>query len=221
MTSSTHPTSRIVIVEDDPDVREHFIDIISSAPDLDIAGVADCLRQARDLLSLAPELFLIDIGLPDGSGLDFIPEIKAASDARILVVTSFGDRETVVTAIEAGADGYLLKDSSAATILEGIAVTLAGGAPISASAAVYLLERLRSKPVQPTANPAQEELTARETELLRVFAKGSSYKEAARELGISPLTVGNHVKSIYRKLAVHSRGEAVFAAVKSGKLELG
>jgi DNA-binding NarL/FixJ family response regulator len=221
MTSSTHPTSRIVIVEDDPDVREHFIDIISSAPDLDIAGVADCLRLARGLIPLEPELFLIDIGLPDGSGLDFIPEIKAACDARILVVTSFGDRETVVTAIEAGADGYLLKDSSAATILDGIAVTLAGGAPISASAAVYLLERLRSKAAQSRANPAQEELTARETELLRVFAKGSSYKEAARELGISPLTVGNHVKSIYRKLAVHSRGEAVFAAMKSGKLDLG
>ena len=221
MPTSAHLTSRIVIVEDDPDVREHFIDIISNAADLDIAGVADCLRLARGMIPLKPELFLIDIGLPDGSGLDFIPEIKAASDARILVVTSFGDRETVVTAIEAGADGYLLKDSSAATIIEGIAVTLAGGAPISASAAVYLLEKLRSKAPAPAANPQEEDLTARETELLRVFAKGSSYKEAARELGISPLTVGNHVKSIYRKLAVHSRGEAVFAAMKSGKLDLG
>jgi DNA-binding NarL/FixJ family response regulator len=221
MPSPPNSTRRIVIVEDDPDVREHFIDIISRASDLDIAGVADCLAQARNLLELRPALFLIDIGLPDGSGLDFIPEIKASGDARILVVTTFGDRETVVSALGAGADGYLLKDSSPQVILEGISVTLDGGAPISAAAAVYLLERLRGGVALQAPIGNDEKLTSRETELLRMFARGSSYKEAARELGISPLTVGNHVKAIYRKLEVHSRGEAVYAALKSGKLDLG
>jgi DNA-binding NarL/FixJ family response regulator len=222
MPSAAHSTRRIVIVEDDPMVREHFIEIISGAPDFDIAGVAENLRQAHSLISLKPELFLIDIGLPDGSGLDFIPEIKAGCEARILVVTSFADKETVVAAIEAGADGYLLKDSSTPVILDGISVTLDGGAPISAAAAVFLLEHMRAgaRPLGPQSG-AVEALTPREIELLKLFAKGSSYKEAARELGISPLTVGNHVKSIYRKLAVHSRGEAVFAAVRAGKLDLG
>lgn len=217
-----HPkTYRIAIVEDDPIVREHLIDIVTAAPDLDLAGVAPNLARARELVMLAPDLFMVDVGLPDGSGLDLVPFVKANCAARVLVITSFGDRETVVSAIGAGADGYLLKDSNPEVIRDGIRVTLEGGAPISASAAVYLLERLRhgGQVIEP-AIQEDNGLTPREVELLEVFAKGSSYKEAARLLGISPLTVGNYVKSIYRKLAVHSRGEAVYEAVKTGQLRL-
>lgn len=217
-----HPaTHRIAIVEDDPIVREYMIEIVTAAPDLDLAGVAPNLARARDLVALAPDLFLVDVGLPDGSGLDLVPHVKANCAARVLVVTSFGDRETVVTAIAAGADGYLLKDSDPEVIRDGIRVTLAGGAPISAAAAVYLLERLRhgGGMIAP-AIETDSGLTPREVELLEVFAKGSSYKEAARLLGISPFTIGNYVKSIYRKLAVHSRGEAVYEAVKTGQLKL-
>lgn len=208
------------MVEDDPVVREHFIEIISRASNLDLVGVAPSLGKAADLIAKNPDLFLVDIGLPDGSGLDFIPKIKAGCDAKALVVTSFGDRETVVSAVRAGADGYLLKDSSAAVILDGIEVTLEGGAPISSAAAVYLLDRLRNAPEIEVAAPENSGLTPREVELLELFAKGESYKDAARTLGISPLTVGNHVKSIYRKLAVHSRGEAVYEAIKTGQLSI-
>ena len=97
-----------------------------------------------------------------------------------------------------------------------------GGAPISASAAVYLLDRLRQREPDTTPDPDRrlEHLTAREIELLKVFARGQSYKEAARSLGISPLTVGNHVKAIYRKLEVNSRGEAVYAAIRRGDLRV-
>lgn len=212
---------RIAIVEDDPIVREHLIDIVSSAAELDLAGVAATLAKAAELLALEPDLYLLDIGLPDGSGLDFVPRIKQAGSAKVLIITSFGDRETVVTALAAGADGYLLKDSGSATILDGIEATMAGGAPVSAAAAVYLLEHLRRGP--PLAEAVVDDdsgLTPREIELLELFAKGYSYKEAARFLGISPLTVGNYVKSIYRKLEVHSRGEAVYEAVKTGQLRL-
>ncbi|MCB2088828.1 MAG: response regulator transcription factor [Sphingomonadaceae bacterium] len=212
--------SRIAIVEDNATVREHFIEIISTADGLDLAGIAPNLAKAGDLIRQQPDLFLVDIGLPDGSGLDFIPKIKAGCTAKALVVTSFGDRETVVSAIRAGADGYLLKDSSPAVILDGIEVTLAGGAPISASAAVYLLDRLRDGSTIEVATPEDSGLTPREVELLELFAKGESYKDAARTLGISPLTIGNHVKSIYRKLAVHSRGEAVYEAIKTGQLKI-
>lgn len=215
---------RIAIVEDDPTVREHFIEIVSDQDGLDLAGIAPTLSKARDLLSQTqkPDLVLLDIGLPDGSGLDFIAEIRERCDAKILIVTSFGDRETVVGAIRAGADGYLLKDSSVSQILDGIEATLAGGAPVSAAAAVYLLDRLRRDPSIEVEQVAEENagLTPREVELLQLFAKGESYKEAARSLGISPLTVGNHVKSIYRKLAVHSRGEAVYEAMKTGQLKI-
>lgn len=215
---------RIAIVEDDPTVREHFIEIISDQDGLDLVGVAPSLAKARELFaqSQKPDLVLLDIGLPDGSGLDFIEELRGLCDARILIVTSFGDRETVVAAIRAGADGYLLKDSNVGQILDGIEATLEGGAPVSAAAAVYLLDRLRQEPEMAAEAVTQEDsgLTPREVELLELFAKGESYKSAARSLGISPLTVGNHVKSIYRKLAVHSRGEAVYEAMKTGQLKI-
>lgn len=212
--------SRIAVVDDDPIVRDYLIDIVTSASELDLAGVAPNLAKARELLALEPDLFLVDIGLPDGSGLEFVPEVKAHGQARVLVLTSFGDRNTVVSAIRAGADGYMLKDSSPAAILDGIRVTLAGGAPVSSAAAVYMLEQLRAAPMVAVAETEDNGLTAREIDLLQVFAKGGSYKEAARILGISPLTVGNHVKSIYRKLEVHSRGEAVYEAIKTGQLKI-
>ena len=223
-TSGRNWNHRIAIVEDDPVVREHFIEIISDQDGLDLGGIAPSLAKARDLLAQKqkPDLVLLDIGLPDGSGLEFISEIRAACDAKVLIVTSFGDRETVVGAIRGGADGYLLKDSSVTQILDGIEATLAGGAPVSAAAAVYLLDRLRREPALDVDQVAEEDagLTPREVELLQLFAKGESYKDAARSLGISPLTVGNHVKSIYRKLAVHSRGEAVYEAMKTGQLRI-
>ncbi|APE27945.1 response regulator [Aurantiacibacter gangjinensis] len=216
--------ARVAILDDDPAIREHLTEIVTSCPDYDLAGTAPTIARARDLVvRKQPDLFLVDVGLPDGSGIDFIGFAKQQRDCKVLMITSFGDRETVVRALEAGADGYLLKDSTPASILDGIAATLDGGAPISPSAATYLLERLQGDGPQATStsdDPDAAPLTAREVELLEVFAKGMSYKEAARALDISPLTVGNHVKSIYRKLAVHSRGEAVYTAIRSGQLKI-
>lgn len=212
---------RVVIVDDDPVVRAHFRDIVGKQPALTLAGEADCLAGAMGLLAVDPDIFLLDLGLPDGSGLDLIPVIRASCEARVLVVTSFGDRETVVRALRAGADGYLLKDSDSNVILSGIEATLVGGAPISPAAAVYLLDTLRAPAQGATASDLDTSLlTPRESELLKLFAKGASYKEAARVLEISPLTVGNFVKSIYRKLAVNSRGEAVYQAVAAGHIKL-
>ena len=216
MTEGQQPR-RIGVLEDSGPVRDHFLHIIDEAEDLTLCGVATCLSETSALLAAQPDLVLTDLGLPDGSGLDFIPLAKAAG-ARSLVITAFGDRDTVLAALSAGADGYLLKDSPTQAVLDGIRVTLDGGAPISAAAAVFLLERFREPVV--VAAPAAERLTPREAELLTLFSRGCSYKSAARELGISPLTVGDHVKAIYRKLEVNSRGEAVFAAVQRGQLRL-
>lgn len=211
---------RISLLEDDVNVAAHFVDIITSDPELSLDIQAGSIAEAQAILGRGADLVLTDIGLPDGSGLDFIRTLKAVRECKVLVVTAFGDRDTVVAALRAGADGYLLKDSTPETILDGIHVTLMGGAPISASAAVYLLDRLRQSETDETPAVAAESLTRREVELLTVFARGQSYKEAARSLGISPLTVGNHVKAIYRKLEVTSRGEAVYVAMRRGQLRL-
>ncbi|MFM6853018.1 MAG: response regulator [Sphingopyxis sp.] len=227
-------TARIAIVEDDPIVRQYFLRIISMESRYDIVGVAPDIRTGRSLIGLKPDLFLLDIGLPDGSGYDLVQPIKEGCGAKALVISSFGDRDTVVRAISAGADGYLLKDSAPSIILEGIGVTLDGGSPISPSAAVYLLDHLRATPPAgmgagmggagavmggaDAPGASEDRLTDREIDLLSAFATGKSYKEAARTLGISPHTVGNHVKSIYRKLEVHSRSEAVREARRGGEL---
>lgn len=218
MTNPVEPR-RIAVLEDSAPVRDYFLHIIEEATDLCLSGVASRLADAPDLLTGQPHLILTDLGLPDGSGLDFIPRIKAAG-IRSLVITAFSDRETVVAALRAGADGYLLKDSSGEAVLDGIRATLDGGAPISAAAAVFLLEALKAPSNAVPDIPTAERLTPRETDLLTLFSRGHSYKSAARELGISPLTVGDHVKAIYRKLEVNSRGEAVFVAVQRGQLNL-
>jgi DNA-binding NarL/FixJ family response regulator len=218
MTDPSPPVPvRIAIIEDEPAVRRYFMQIMGLAEAYDVIAMAPDLATGRGLIGLAPDLFLMDIGLPDGNGYDLVPEIKAGCGAKVLIISSFGDRETVVTALGAGADGYLLKDSTPQQILDGIAITLEGGAPVSPAAAVYLLDLLRAPPAvsqdQP-ASAADDRLTQRETELLRAFAEGKSYKEAARVLGISPHTVGTHVKAIYRKLEVNSRSEAIREAFR-------
>lgn len=209
--TSEEQTARIAIIEDDPMVRKYFMRILSASARHDVVGVAPDIATGRALIGLHPDLFLMDIGLPDGSGYDLVPEIKAGCGARALIISAFGDRDTVVRALSAGADGYLLKDSTPEQILDGIAITLDGGAPVSPAAAVYLLELLRNPAAStPPRAPVEETgLTPREIDLLRAFAAGRSYKESARELGISPHTVGNHVKSIYRKLEVRTRGDAL------------
>ncbi len=218
MTAVPSAPVRIAIVEDEPAVRRYFMQIMAQAEGYDVVAMAPDLATGGGLIALDPDLFLMDIGLPDGNGYDLVPDIKAGCSAKVLIISSFGDRETVVTALSAGADGYLLKDSTPQQILDGIAITLDGGAPVSPAAAVYLLDLLRAPVVSPSepSTPAaiDDRLTQRETELLRAFAEGKSYKEAARVLGISPHTVGTHVKAIYRKLEVNSRSDAIRQAFR-------
>jgi len=213
-----HGTVSIAIIEDEPAVRRYFMQIMGIAEGYDVIAIAPDLATGRGLIALQPDLFLMDIGLPDGNGYDLVPEIKAGCAAKVLIISSFGDRDTVVKALSSGADGYLLKDSTPQQILDGIAITLDGGAPVSPAAAVYLLDLLRARPPAPQGLPsgvADDRLTQRETELLRAFADGKSYKEAARVLGISPHTVGTHVKAIYRKLEVNSRSDAIRQAFRN------
>jgi DNA-binding NarL/FixJ family response regulator len=138
-----------------------------------------------------------------------------------MVVTVFGDETHVVAALEAGALGYLLKDGSADYIANSILEMLGGGSPISPPIARYLLRRFRGlEEAQLPDGSEAPRLSEREREVLTMIVKGFSYAETAKLLGVSAHTVTTHVRSIYRKLEVHSRGEAVYEALQLGIVKL-
>ncbi|MCA9556262.1 MAG: response regulator transcription factor [Myxococcales bacterium] len=202
---------RILIVEDEPQARERFQRAVASLASATLLA-ASC-AEARPHLATTPDLLLTDLGLPDGDGVSLIKEASTRGIPS-LVITVFGDERRVMEAIEAGASGYLLKDGGTQDVAKAVSDVLAGGAPISPRIAKYLLRRLQPAP----GNTPEVELTAREAEVLGLIAKGFTYAEIGEVLALSTHTVGSHVRKIYRKLAVTSRGEAVFEAMQLGLL---
>lgn len=212
----------VAIIEDDPVVAGHLARAIERDGALRLVGTADSVAQGRELLRQRPDVTVLDLSLADGSGIDLLRlrEAEGYGDGRFLVLTVFGDEASVMSALAAGADGYLVKDMETEQFLQGLHETLDGGAPLSASVATYLLKNFRRGGDEP--GPASEvtaRLSARELTLLRLFATGRTNKEAARELNLSPHTVSDYVKGIYRKLQVRSRAEAVCKALNGHMLE--
>ncbi len=212
----------VLIIEDDTPTRARLADAVGATDDLELAGAVGSCDQARAFLAAndTPSVMLVDIGLPDGSGIDLIRESRALTPPpEAMVISVFGDERHVVSAIEAGATGYLLKD--AANVADSIRKLLQGGSPISSSIARHLLKRFRGPDAAPdTQDPALPSLTPRETDVLKLVAKGFTYAEIAGMLDLSVHTVTTHVKNTYRKLEVRSRGEAVFEAVQRGIVEI-
>lgn len=208
-----------MIVEDDPAFLNRFCRIVTSDPEFELFAAVRDGASARDTLERgAPDVLLVDLGLPDMSGIEIIRETsRRYPDTDIMVVTVFGDEEHVLASVEAGATGYLLKDSLPEEFIDLIKELRAGGSPISPIIARRLLKKLRS-PCAATQAGAQDhrQLSTRESEILSLIAKGFSFAEIAKLLEISPHTVTTYVKKIYQKLAVHSRGEAVYEASKMG-----
>jgi DNA-binding NarL/FixJ family response regulator len=215
-------TTTVMVVEDDPAFLARFCRIVAQSPELSLLGAVGDLASARRAIERqAPDVLLTDLGLPDGSGIDLIRETASRHPATdIMVISIFGDEEHVLASIEAGATGYILKDSLPEEFVHLIAQLRAGGSPISPVIARKLLKRFQPK--RETAGPALDAaasgLSPRESEVLSLIAKGFSFAEIARLLDVSPHTITAHVKKIYQKLAVHSRGEAVYEAGKMGLL---
>jgi DNA-binding NarL/FixJ family response regulator len=215
-------TLQIAVLEDDAVLRDRYVELVTSAPDMSLLWAAGSLAEAlRALESGAPDVLLVDLGLPDGSGLEIFGQVKKQFPAcEVMVVSVFGDEDNVVAAIAAGASGYLLKDTLAESFLETIRELHAGGSPISPSIARILLTLARPVPAAAIESLAGgPELAERESEILHLVAKGFNFGEISRLLGISTNTVRTHIYRIYRKLSVHSRGEAVFEAKKLGLLD--
>ncbi|MGH8252151.1 MAG: response regulator [Steroidobacteraceae bacterium] len=215
----------VVIVEDDPSFRARFAEILSRDGAFRVpAAVATVADGIAAVKQHRIDLLVADLGLPDGDGIAVIREAVARHPAcAVMVVSVFGDEDHVVSAIEAGAGGYLLKDCDAGEFMGAIRDLLAGGSPVSPMVARLVLNRLRKQPGPATPRGGNDdgiELSDREAEILTLVAKGFSFGDVCSLLSITQNTVKTHVNRIYRKLAVHSRGQAVYEATRLGLIEL-
>jgi DNA-binding NarL/FixJ family response regulator len=225
---------RVAIIEDNPLHAQRYRENLARDPALQLVGEFASAAEAQAALgALAPDVALVDLGLPDGSGFDVIRHLRQVSPhTSIMVVSVFGGERNLFEAIESGATGYLLKDSLPDDFNASIHALQAGESPISPALARLLLQRLRPAHASPAApepdaqaaaavTPAEDSpLSKRETTILESIARGRSIAEIGQELHISPLTVKTHVRNIYRKLEANSRQHAVYLAHQRGLLKL-
>nr|WP_315242246.1 response regulator transcription factor [uncultured Albidiferax sp.] len=216
----------VLVVEDDVLTARGFAYSLGAVPTLSLVAVVHTAGEAiRFLENNTVDVCLVDLGLPDASGLTVVRFAAGLpKPVHTLVVTVFGDETNVLAAIGAGASGYLLKDALTVSVAHEVESLLQGGSPLSPSVARLLLERLRVPlPVTaalPTSVLEKVVLSARETEVLSLIARGCTYKEVSSALAISNVTVASHLKNTYQKLAVHSKNEAVYEASKMGLIQM-
>jgi len=217
-------TYRVFIVEDDKGTLQRLAGVVRTEPCLELVGMAmNCADASKWLTNNQLDVLLTDLGLPDGNGKQLIKQVaEHHTDTEIMVVSRFGDENSVVEAIKAGAGGYLLKDETAENIADSIHQLLQGGSPISPAIARHILDYFKNNEIVESNNEVVQValLTPKEKMVLQHISRGYSNKEIARSLEISPHTVASHIKQIYRKLAVHSRNEAVFEGCRMGQLTI-
>lgn len=213
---------KVIFVENDPNVRLRLQRAISGLADIHEIGSAATYREADALVSQFKfQMLIVDLDLPDGFGLDLIRRTAAnMPEVDIMVLANANDDPHVVSAIESGATGYVLKTEIENSLVSAIRLLAAGGSPVCPEVAKSVLRALRTyttHTIEKTTAPIQPNpLSERETEILQLLAKGMSFNEIGDILTISPHTVTAHIKKIYRKLQVHSRGEAVYEAAQMG-----
>lgn len=226
-----------MIVEDDPQMREFFAASVRRSPELRLESSVASVAEAKTFLDRAAygvDVLLTDLGLPDGSGLEVIRYARQRHPAcEALVISMFGDEDNVLASIEAGALGYIHKDAAPDDIANTILEMKAGASPISPMIARRVLSKYRSMqinsaPIPPFAaqTAAKAEaveaekglLSRREQEVLELIARGFSYSEIAELKALSVHTIQTHIKSLYGKLEVHSKMEAVMEATRMGLL---
>ena len=213
---AAHPQDtqiRVAIIEDQHEVREGLAVLINGTPGFRCIGNFRTMEDAlRALSSQLPDVVLTDIGLPRMSGTDGIRILKERyPDLPIVALTVYDHEGEIFNALCAGANGYLLKNTPPARLLECLREVLQGGAPMSPEVARRVVRLFRE--FRPPER-AEHNLTQQETELLKLLIEGHNYKTAATELSISINTVKFHLKNIYEKLQVHSKSEAVVKALR-------
>lgn len=205
---------KVAIIEDNKELREGLSQLVQGTPGYKCVGAfANCDHLLDNIEKVMPEVVLMDIGMPGISGIEGVKLVKSRfPEIEMLMLTVYEDEEKIFESICAGASGYLLKKTPPAKILEAIREIHAGGAPMTAKIARKVLHMfLQNAPLTST----EYQLSQREQEVLAGLVKGLSYKMIADQCHISVDTVRSHIKSIYEKLHVHSKSEAVVKALRS------
>jgi DNA-binding NarL/FixJ family response regulator len=205
---------RVSIVEDDQVTRESLAELLSLAKGIEVlATYADAESAIKAVPAKAPDVLLVDINLPGKSGIECVAALKAAlPKLQMLMLTTYDNSDAIFDSLRAGAGGYLLKRTRGPELITAIKEVHEGGSPMSASIARKVVTYFQAP--RPSSNPELETLTPREQEILKHLADGLHYKEIADQLGISTSTVRAHLHTIYGKLHVQSRTEAVVKYLK-------
>ena len=213
-TTAPLSTIRVAIIEDRREIREALATLIGGTEGFICTGSYRSMEDALARIGRQlPDVALVDIGLPGMSGIEGLRILKDQyPHVLLLVLTVYDDDERIFDAMCAGASGYLLKKTPPARLLEGLKEAVAGGAPMSPEVARRVISLFRE--IRPPER-ADYDLTPHETRLLKLFARGHNYKTAAAELGVSVHTIDFHLRSIYEKLQVHSKTEAVAIALRN------
>lgn len=226
-TMPTPPPSaqiRVALVEDDVEVQNAIVRAVEASVDLLMVSIASTRSEGLYALQgRAADVLLVDLGLPDGSGLDVIEAARHLwPSCAVMVCTTFADEAHVMKSLEAGASGYLLKDGEAGDMLREIRSLHAGGSPINPLIARKILTHFRTQPAvkahEPMLrpDPMHSVLSARETEVLELITKGFTADEIAKVMQVSTHTVQTYVRRIYAKLKVNSKAEAIYEARYQG-----
>jgi DNA-binding NarL/FixJ family response regulator len=204
---------RVAVYDDNKSRRESLQAFISLSPDMEHAGsFENCATILLDVAATNPDIILMDIEMPGGNGIDGVSVVKQKyPQIKIIMQTAFDDDDKVFAALQAGAEGYILKTASVTQIAQSIDEVIKGGAAMTPSIALKVMRYFGQQ--QNVASPAYN-LSPKESEVLKHLATGLSYKMIADQMALSYFTVNNHVKKIYEKLQVHSIGEAMALAHK-------
>lgn len=216
---------RIVVADDHAVVREGIRRVLEGEPGFAVVAEAGTGAEVLGAIeTMRPDVVLLDLGLPDVGGLDVLSRLRESGGGapRILVLSMYDDAEYVLRAVEAGVDGYLLKDEAEPGMLRtAVRAVHAGDSYFSSTAAAVLARALRPSPETASETDVLAELTEREREVLRHIASGRTNKEMAKALGISRRTVETHRENLMRKLGIHSVAGLTRLALEQGLLDGG
>jgi DNA-binding NarL/FixJ family response regulator len=202
---------RVAIADDHQVVRVGLAQLLETFDDIEAVGVATGGMEAVEICAAQlPDVLLLDLSMPDLDGIEVTKRLRTASpETRVVVFTSFSDRERIVRALDAGAIGYLLKDAEPDEIHSALQAAMRGEAPLTPRAAAELLADRRSR-------PAKVELTGRELEVLTLVVEGLANKQIARRMGISEKTVKGHLTNLFQRIGVTDRTQAALWAERNG-----